>query len=104
MAQENGNRTDTRWVRLTDDAGHGLSFAGAPTLDFTAHDYTDGALLAAKTSQEILRDGRVTLSLDLAQMGLGGDDSWSPRVHPEYQLTASEYRFAFRLRGLDRSR
>ncbi len=104
MAQENGNRTDTRWVRLTDGAGNGLSFTGAPTLDFTAHDYTDGALLAAKTSQEILRDGRVTLSLDLAQMGLGGDDSWSPRVHPEYQLTASEYRFAFRLRGLDHSR
>ena len=40
----------------------------------------------------------MTLSLDLAQMGLGGDDSWSPRVHPEYQLTAPEYRFAFRLR------
>ena len=104
MAQENGNRTDTRWVRLTDGAGSGLRFSGAPTLDFTAHDYTGEALLAAKTSQEILRDGRVTLDLDLAQMGLGGDDSWSPRVHPEYQLTAGEYRFAFRLRGLDRSR
>ena len=44
-----------------------------------------------------MRDGRVTLSLDLAQMGLGGDDSWSPRVHPEYQLTAREYRFTFRI-------
>ena len=39
----------------------------------------------------------MTLSLDLAQMGLGGDDSWTPRVHPEYQLTAPEYRFAFRI-------
>jgi beta-galactosidase len=39
----------------------------------------------------------VTLSLDLAQMGLGGDDSWTPRVHPEYQLAAKEYRFAFRI-------
>jgi beta-galactosidase len=45
----------------------------------------------------IERDGRVTLSLDLAQMGLGGDDSWTPRVHPEYQLTASDYRFTFRI-------
>jgi polyhydroxybutyrate depolymerase len=34
-------------------------------------------------------------------MGLGGDDSWSPRVHPEYQLTSTDYRFAFRLQGID---
>jgi beta-galactosidase len=95
MAQENGNHTDVRWLTLTDGAGHGLRFAGEPSLSFTAHDYTDAALLASKTSQEIVRDGRITLSLDLAQMGLGGDDSWSPRVHPEY-------RFAFRLRGIGR--
>ena len=98
MAQENGNRTDVRWVALTDASGRGLRFSGEPFLDFTAHDYTDAALLAAKKSQVVERDGRVTLSLDLAQMGLGGDDSWTPRVHPEYQLTAPEYRFAFRLR------
>ena len=83
---------------LTDEGGRGLRFSGEPFLDFTAHDYTDAALLAAKKSQVVERDGRVTLSLDLAQMGLGGDDSWTPRVHPEYQLTAPQYRFAFRLR------
>ena len=98
MAQENGNHTDVRWVTLLDASGRGLRFSGEPVLDFTAHDYTDAALLAAKKSQVVERDGRVTLSLDLAQMGLGGDDSWSPRVHQEYQLTAPEYRFAFRLR------
>jgi beta-galactosidase len=96
MAQENGNRTDVRWVKLTAPGGAGLAFSGAP-FDFTAHDYTDEALLASKKSQRIERDGRVTLSLDLAQMGLGGDDSWSPRVHREFQLTKPAYRFAFRL-------
>jgi beta-galactosidase len=101
MAQENGNRTDTRWVAVVDAAGRGVRFQGEPTLDFTAHDYTDAALLAAKKSQAIERDGRVTLSLDLAQMGLGGDDSWSPRVHPEYQLTQPSYRFAFRIEPVE---
>jgi beta-galactosidase len=96
MAQENGNHTDTRWVALTGPDGAGLLFSGMP-LDFTAHDYTDAALLAAKTTQRIERDGRITLSLDLAQMGLGGDDSWSPRVHPEFQLTKPRYRFAVRI-------
>ncbi len=101
MAQENGSRSDVRWVSLTDATGRGLKFSGAPTLAFTAHDYTDAALLAAKTSQQIARDGRVTLSLDLAQMGLGGDDSWSPRVHDEYLLKAKPYRFAFTIRPVD---
>ena len=100
MAQENGNHTDVHWVSLTDASGRGLRVSGDPTFDFTAHDYTDAALLASKTSQVIAHDGRVTLSLDLVQMGLGGDDSWSPRVHPEYQLTAGQYRFAFRLSGV----
>jgi beta-galactosidase len=100
MAQENGSHTDVRWVSLTDASGRGLRFSGDPTLAFTAHDYTDAALTASKTSQRLARDGRVTLSLDLAQMGLGGDDSWSPRVHPEYLLTAPEFRFAFRIRAV----
>jgi len=100
MAQENGSRTDVRWAAFTGPSGAGLHVSGDPLFAFTAHDYTDAALTAAKTSQAIERDGRVTLSLDLAQMGLGGDDSWSPRVHAEYLLDAAEYRFAFRLRGI----
>ena len=99
MAQENGNHTDTRWVRFQ-GAGGSLRVTGAPMLDFTAHDYTAEALLAAKTTQEIARDGRTTVNLDLAQMGLGGDDSWTPRVHPEFRLTGEEYRFEFTLQGL----
>jgi beta-galactosidase len=69
MAQENGNHTDTRWLKLVDAQGSGLRVEPQGPLDFTAHDYTDAALLASKT-----------------------------RVHAQYQLLASTYRFAFRLR------
>jgi beta-galactosidase len=51
----------------------------------------------------IERDGRVTLSVDLAQMGLGGDDSWSPRVHPEYRLAEPEYQFSFEIRPFEKN-
>jgi beta-galactosidase len=34
-------------------------------------------------------------------MGLGGDDSWTPRTHPEYLLTEKEYTYSFRLRPFD---
>ncbi len=101
MAQENGNRADVRWLTLTNDAGQGLRVSGTPTLNFTAHDYTDTALLKAKQTEVIEKDGKVTLSLDWQQMGLGGDDSWNPRVHPEYQLTKDSYSFSFRLQGVD---
>lgn len=99
MAQENGALADVRWAEVTDGGGGGLRVEGAPVLSLNVHDYDDAALLASKTTPGLSRDGLVTLNLDLAQMGLGGDDSWSPRVHPEYQLTAREYRFAFRLAG-----
>jgi beta-galactosidase len=98
MAQENGNHTDTRWIRVVNAAGEGLMFTAAARFDFTAHDYTAAALLTSKQSQVIERDGRITLNIDLAQMGLGGDDSWSPRVHPEFRLTEPEYKFAFEIR------
>jgi beta-galactosidase len=101
MAQENGNRSDVRWLTLTDASGAGLRVTGQPTLNFTAHDYTAAALLAAKETEAIERNGKITLNLDWQQMGLGGDDSWSPRVHPEYLLNARSYSFAFRLKGVD---
>jgi beta-galactosidase len=81
-----------------DATGAGLTVTAASRFDFTAHDYTAAALQAAKESQVIERDGKVTLNIDLAQIGLGGDDSWSPRVHPEFRLTEPEYQFAFELR------
>jgi beta-galactosidase len=33
-------------------------------------------------------------------MGVGGDDSWGTRVHPEYTLPAKAYAYTFRLKPL----
>ncbi|WP_338874612.1 glycoside hydrolase family 2 TIM barrel-domain containing protein [Spirosoma sp. SC4-14] len=108
MAQENGNKTDVRWAELTDDAGLGLlimsDISKGAWLTINARDYTDEALLRAKhTNSQELERGKITVvNIDLAQMGLGGDDSWSPRVHPEYQLPATEaYSYSFRMRPVD---
>ena len=35
--QENGNKTDVRWMTITDQAGNGLFFAGMPLLEVSAH-------------------------------------------------------------------
>ena len=49
---------------------------------------------------DIIRRDFTCLTLDLAQMGVGGDDSWGALVHPEYTLPAKAYSYSFRVRPL----
>jgi beta-galactosidase len=39
------------------------------------------------------------LVLDGYHMGVGGDDSWSPSVSPEFLLSAPRYRYALTLKA-----
>jgi beta-galactosidase len=118
MAQENGNKTDVRWAKLTDESGAGLLIIAntePPTsttgtvsglLNINARDYTDAALMNAKNpdTQELVRGNETVLNIDMAQMGLGGDDSWSARIHPEFLLPATKsYSYSFRLRAVSGS-
>jgi beta-galactosidase len=97
MPQETGNKTDVRWMSITDRDGFGICIKGNPLLSVNVHDFSDAALVKAKETQRIVKDGRIHVAVDLQQMGLGGDDSWSPRVHPEYQLNEKRYEYSFTL-------
>ncbi len=103
--QEYGNRTDTRWVAVRDAEGYGLLVSGDPVLEFSAHPYWPEDLTQAsrgsKHPPEIQKRDFICLTLDRAQMGVGGDDSWGARIHPQYTLPAKDYRFAFVLRPLE---
>jgi beta-galactosidase len=99
--QENGNRTDVRWVTLTDAAGTGLLAVGQPHLSVSAWPYTMEDLEAATHVHELPRRDTITLNLDHRQMGVGGDDGWGARPHPEYTLEAKPYRYRFRLRAYE---
>ena len=57
--------------------------------------YSQDALNLAKPSKRLSRGDKTYVNIDLKQMGLGGDDSWSPRVHEEYLLKEKSYRFGF---------
>lgn len=111
MAQETGNKTDVRWAHLTDGSNTtGLLIIAEPgkgvpaLLNINARDYTDAALLAAKNphAQAVVHGNTTVVNIDYQQMGLGGDDSWSPRTHAEYLLpTSRTYSYSFRLRPTD---
>ncbi|MCU0914783.1 MAG: DUF4981 domain-containing protein [Planctomycetes bacterium] len=96
--QENGNRTDVRWLTLTNRRGTGLLAVGMPLLSVSAWPYSMEDLEKAMHINELPDRDFVTLNLDYRQMGVGGDDSWGARPHPEYTLPAQPYSYRFRLK------
>lgn len=97
--QENGNRSDTRWVALRGADGAGLLALGDPTLDWSAHRYTTADLDRAEHTWELQPRPTITWHLDYRQNGLGSG-SCGPGVMPAYQLHAEPFVFRVELRPL----
>ncbi|OPZ30376.1 MAG: Evolved beta-galactosidase subunit alpha [Lentisphaerae bacterium ADurb.BinA184] len=95
--QECGNRTDVRWVALTDLRGHGLLAVGRPTLNFSALRYAPEDLDEARHTCDLKPRDRVILLIDHRHHGLGSN-SCGPGPLPEYELHPEEFRFSLRLR------
>ena len=66
--QENGARTDVRWVALTNTRHIGLLAVGMPLLNVSAWPYTQEDLESASHDCLLPRRNRITLNLDLIQM------------------------------------
>jgi beta-galactosidase len=101
--QETGNRTDVRWMALTNDEGVGLLVAGMPLVEASALHHTPEDLAWTAHPYELERRDEITLRVAYHQQGVGGDDSWSQnaRPHEEYSLPADRrYDWAFRLSPL----
>ena len=95
--QENGNRTDTRWLKLmsNDTAGAGLMIEGDPRFSFSVWPFSADDLTAAAHPYQLQRQGHYTVNLDLKQLGLGGTLS---QTLPQYMIPAGDYRFNFLMR------
>ncbi len=100
--QENGNRSDVRWVAWTDRRGQGLLAAGCPSLNFSAHRFTTMDLEKARHTCELTPREFVTVNLDYAQNGIGSG-SCGPNAWQQYLLKSEEFRFAVRLRPFSRA-
>jgi len=98
--QENGNKTDVRWMTLTNKDGVGLLVVGMPLLSVSAWPYTMEDLERARHINELPRRDTITVNIDYKQMGVGGDDGWGARPHPEYRLPCKPYSYSFRLQPI----
>jgi beta-galactosidase len=97
-AQDVGNRADVRWVAFTNSEGFGLKVTGHEPLNFSAWPFTAADLERATHDYQLPRRDRVTVNIDHQLHGVGGDNSWGARTHPEYTLPGGKpYRYTFTL-------
>ena len=100
VPQECGNKVGVRYARLVDAKGRGMMFEG-DELSFSALPYTPHELENAAHAYDLPQVHHTIVRVALAQMGVGGDDSWGSWVHPEYHIDVTKpLEFTFRFKGI----
>lgn len=103
-AQETGNKCDVRRFSLCDKQGVGLEITGDRPLQVSAWNFEQDDIDYIPFNSERRHGGSIEkksfvwVNIDLAQMGVGGDNTWGAQVHPEYTITPREMRYGFTIR------
>lgn len=99
VPEEYGNRMDTRWIKIQDNTGKGLLIKGKQPLNFSVLPYSTYNIEEAKHTNVLIERDVLTVNIDLIQMGVGGDNTWSFRAEPheEYLLKPDSYTYSFTL-------
>ncbi len=98
--QANGNKTDVRWLTLTNDSGVGLKIEGLQPLSISAlrfrtEDLDAGLTKKGQRSIDVYPRDEVVLNVDLAQRGVGGDNSWRAKPHDEFRLLNTHFAYSY---------
>jgi beta-galactosidase len=113
--QENGNKTDVRWMTLTNKDGFGLMVQGneRPLSMSVLHNLMEDFQAKVRAlgwhndknmhTTDIKPREMVALNVDHIQQGLGGDDSWWRKPHKKYRLNQRVYEYSFILKPVDLS-
>ncbi|WP_298553335.1 glycoside hydrolase family 2 TIM barrel-domain containing protein [uncultured Algibacter sp.] len=98
--QENGYKTDVRWVTFTNSKGKGIKMLGPELLSFSAHHQYNSDFDAGETKQQrhttdVFKRDLVNINIDKVQMGVGGDTSWWTRPLEQYQIEAKNQTYSY---------
>ena len=95
--QENGNRTETRWLQMSNLNKKGLKITGQPFFAFSVWPYSAQNIQSAKHPFNLKPQGFYTLNIDLTQTALGG--TLSNRLS-QYLLKPGAYHLNFKISPL----
>ncbi|MEO5912291.1 MAG: glycoside hydrolase family 2 TIM barrel-domain containing protein [Pelobium sp.] len=101
--QEAGYKTDTRWIKLTDDKNTGLLVKGYQPICFSAldvrtEDLDPGFNKKQQHPTDVKKAGATILHIDLNQRGVGGDNSWGAYPHEQYLLKDKKYSYTYSIK------
>ncbi|OJX38832.1 MAG: hypothetical protein BGO78_11455 [Chloroflexi bacterium 44-23] len=102
--QENGNRSDLRWLNMVRSDGLGLRFQALDDelFCFSAWTCTQDDLANATHIHELPNRDFVTLNIDLLQKGVGGDVPVGGSPHEQYILKKNtSFHYSFSIQGIN---
>lgn len=89
--QECGNRTDVRYVKVTDKNNEGIMFSAVDkSFEMSVLPYSAYELENALHQDELPKSNYTWVRIAACQMGVGGDDSWGAPVREQYMLDAEK--------------
>ena len=100
--QECGNKVEVRTATVSDVGGVGLAFTmSVAPLELNVLPYMPFELEGSDHPYKLPKSERTVVRLNHRQMGVGGDDSWGAKTHPEFTLPANQtYTLRFTLQGV----
>jgi beta-galactosidase len=97
--QENGNHVETRWLALQDETGKGIIIQGLQNLSTSVWPCSQGAMIAAKHPVDLFPlPGTLTVNVDLAQMGIGGETGCGSLPPDQYVIPEGTHSYGFWIR------
>jgi len=108
--QENGFRSDVRYVAFHNKKGKGVVFEGAPLIGFGAqyydsHDY-DANRADTKSREmhphDLKKQDKIFVNIDYRQRGVGGTNSWGAKPLFNYTLPWLDYKYSYSLKPFDK--
>lgn len=94
VPQATGNRTDVRWVKVSNKNGTGLGFDAEQPFQFSVVPFDDKVIDKATHINQLDRTGIATVHLDANQAGVG-TATCGPGVAPAHRVPVANTKFGF---------
>jgi len=102
VPQENGNRSDVRWITLRRENQKGLIVASDKLFHFSCYHYKDSNIQNAGHLNKLYKTNHFTFNIDAEQKGLGSA-TCGPGTLPQYLVKAGLKSFSFYIAPLNQN-